>query len=171
MNEKTQKIETYKFKDLQSFKAALDKAPQPNWCKKRTAGNYESIYMPLFRQQALADIMFREWLVIDEKYGTILNEVQCTVKIQALPDYPDAEHWFFTGSASKPIQCDANSTASKFPIGKKSNALEYNLPAVRGAAMSTAFSTIGNVFGRNLARETNNNYSLTKEKKKEEDAK
>ena len=165
--EKQEKILKYKFESLESFKEAVNKAPAPSWIKTRDlSGTKKSSYVPLYVQQAISDVFFRECDVISEEYQVIVNEIVCVVKLSVLPDYPDAEHRYITGVGSKPIQMDAGSSTFKFPLGKKTNALEYCAPAAKSAAISNAFTTFGNIFGRNLNRDTRNDFSI-KEKEKE----
>lgn len=154
---------TYAFTDLIDFKKGLEKAPHSSWVKSRDlSGSKKSKYVPLYIQEALADKFFRECNVISENYMVVVNEIVCTVKMSALPDYPDSEHLHFTGTGAKPIQADAGSTPSKFPLGKKTNALEYNAPAARSAAISNAYTSFANIFGRNLNRDAVNNFSIGK---------
>jgi len=149
------------FDSLESFKKAMNAAPNGKWVMSRSFGNGKSSrYIPLFVQQALADRVFRECDVISETYQVIQNEILCVVKLSILPDYPHAEHRYITGVAAKPIQCDAKSVPANFPDGKKSNALEYNAPASNSAAVSNALTKFANVFGRNLNREVSDGYSM-----------
>jgi len=160
--------EVYQYKDKETWTQALQNSPPESWIKSRSLGNGKSSkYIPLGIQQALGDKFFRECDVVEENYQLIVNEILCTIKICYLPDYPHAEHRYMTGSGSKPIQMDANSSASKFPIGKKTNALEYNAPAARAAALSNAFTTFANLFGRNLGREMASDFSFIRNKKTE----
>lgn len=157
----------FQFKTEEDYKMALRASPAGSWVKERSLGGKKtSKYISLFIQEAIADKIFQQWDVIDEKYQIVVNEIICTVKIQYQPSYPGADIRFCTGSGAKPIQCDSNSVPSLFPKGKKTNALEYNTGASRSAAMSNAFTTLGNVFGRNLNRETSNNYSMDKKEDK-----
>jgi hypothetical protein len=89
------------------------------------------------------------------------------VKIIAVPDYVNAEHMSFTGSSSKPIQCDKGVEPHDFPKGKKANALEYCLPAVRSEAIGNALETLGNLFGRNVARGVTNDFGFELKYKKD----
>lgn len=157
----SEKIEFYRYKDFEAYKLALAKPPQEAWLKERSlGGNRKSNYQPIEVIEALADLVFREWHVVDEKYMNVLNEIVCTVKINALPDYPGADFITFTGSASKDIQTDSGALAWEFPKGKKANALQYCLPAVRSDAVGCAFELLGNIFGRNVNREASNNFGF-----------
>ena len=168
MENKNEIIEIFQYPERESWIQALQKSPPDSWIKTRELGGGKtSKYIPLGIQQALADKFFRECDVVEENYQVIVNEILCTVKISILPDYPYSEHRFITGTGSKPIQMDSGSTASKFPIGKKTNSLEYNAPAARAAAMSNAFTTFANLFGRNLSREMQSNFSLIRNKTEE----
>lgn len=159
--ETPEKILNYYFADIESFKSALNKAPSKGWIKSRSLGGSKSSkYVPLFVQQAVADKFFRECDVISEEYQVIVNEILCVVKLSILPDYPDAEHRYITGVASKPIQMDSGASTAKFPLGKKTNAVEYNAPAAKSAAISNALTTLGNIFGRNLNRDVRDDYSI-----------
>jgi len=153
------KTEKYRFADHESYQKKLMQAPPSEGIKTRKLGGGKtSTYEVIEVKEAIADVIYREWNVVDEKYMNVLNEVVCTVKILALPDYPGADHITFTGSASKAVQTDKGSKVHEFPLGKKSNALEYCLPAARSEAIGNAFSSLGNIFGRNLNREVTNNF-------------
>lgn len=162
-----EKVESYRYKDFESYKVALSTPPPPAILKERSlGGNKTTTYEPIEVKQSFADVFFREWNVVDEKYFNILNEIVCTTKINALPDYPGADFITFTGSASKPIQIDAGTKTIpafkpfEFPKGKKANALEYCLPAVRSEAIGNAFETLGNIFGRSLGRSVSNDFGF-----------
>ena len=141
MSEET-KEEKYRYKDLEDFRLALDAPPPDGWIKSRDiGGGRQWQYMPISVIQAIADMMFREWTVIEEKPLNTGNGIGFTVKIQALPDYSGADYIFFTGSGA-------------VNFGEKAkNAVEYNFPAARSKAITTAFSELGNIFGRNVGRE------------------
>lgn len=166
-NTKTEEKETeFRYADLKAFKDALQKAPKQDWVKKRDlGGGKKSNYIPLYVQQSVAEVMFRECYVIDETYQIVANEVLCVIKLQLLPDFPYAETFFTTGVAAKPIQQNSGAKAWDFPINKKANALEYNAPAAKSAAISNAFTNLGNVFGRNLNRDASNDFSMTPKNK------
>lgn len=151
------------FASEEAYNEALLKPPATAWLKSRDiGGGKKSGYLPIHNQEAIADLMFRQWEVVDEKYFVVVNEICCTIKLRILPDYPDAEERFPTGSAANPIQTDSGSTASHFPTGKKSNSLQYNLPAVRSLAISNCLETLGNVFGRNVSRTAANSFKVDK---------
>lgn len=161
-NEKS-KEKDFKFANLGEFKEALNKAPASGWIlERKLGGGKKSKYIPLFAQEAISDYLFRHCDIMDEKYMVVHNELICTIKLSFLPDFPDAEHRFATGSGAKPIQCDSGSIPSRFPNGKKTNALEYNTGAARAAAKSSALTSLGNVFGRNLNRDVRNDYQIKK---------
>jgi hypothetical protein len=162
----------YQFKSREEWVQAMQFEPNPNWVKTRELGSgKKSTYIPLPIQQALADKFYREWDVVQEEYQLITNEILCTVTIEYLPDYPFSEHRKMTGSASKPIQQNQGTAASLYPDGKKTNALEYNGPAARASAISNAFTTTANIFGRNLSRDIKSNFSFITEKEKENGSK
>lgn len=158
----------YRFKDEAAWKNELQKNPKPEYIKERDlGGNRKSRYIPLFVQEALADIFFRQCNVTEEKYQMICNELLCTVTIHLLPDYPGSEMEYITGTGAKPIQQVKNSSPAAFPEGKISNSLEYNAPAARAAAKSNALTSYANVFGRNLGRKTKDNFSFIRKKEQE----
>ena len=96
--------QVFNFKNREDWIQKLQESPKEEWLKKRTLGGGKtSIYVPLFIQEALADLFFRECDIIEEKYSVVVNEIVFTVKLSILPDYPDSEHRIITGSASKPI--------------------------------------------------------------------
>ncbi len=165
----SEKIEHYRFKDFESYKLWLNEPPKETHLMSRDIGGSKTVpYEPIEVKEALADFCFREWNVVDEKYMNVLNEIVCTVKISALPDYPGSDYFSFTGSASKPVQTDSGSKVHEFPLGKKANALEYCLPAVRSEAIGNALETLGNRFGRNVARKVGNDFGFKLAYKKDE---
>jgi len=167
--ELTEVIEEYRFSNFKEWKEALLKSPNAKWFKTRSLGGGKvATYVPIEIKEAVMDVMFREWYVADEKYYNVLNELICTVKIQALPDHPDSDWVSFTGSASKAIQCKKNSIPELFPKGKIANAMEYVLPASRSVAIGKAFETLGNVFGRNIQRDVKNGYKFSTDGNKTE---
>lgn len=159
----------YRYPSHENYKMALDALPKASWVKERDlGGNRKSRYLPIEVQQAIADRLFDYWNVYDEQHTVVANEIIVTVKIQFQPSYPEADIIFCTGSASKAIQCAKGSFVDTFPKGKITNALEYCLPAARQSAISNAFMTLGNVFGRNLGRKVKDNYSLQDKPKADE---
>ena len=154
--------ETYEYKDLLDWRLALDYEPPAGWIQSREVGSGRtSKYLPISVIEALADRMFREWYVIEEKPLDIKDGVGFTVKIQGLPDYPGSDHVYFTGSGAVLFQ-------------NKGNAIEYQFPAARSKAISNAFNQLGNLFGRNLGRKVGDNpigNGFTLRKKKEEEEK
>lgn len=163
-----EKKEYFRFLNVEAYKVKLNSAPQDGWIIQRDlGGGKQANYIPIEMKEALADMIFREWHVVEEKYFNLFNEIVCTVKINALPDYPGADYITFTGSASKPIQTDKGSLVTEFPKGKKANALEYCLPAVRSEAIGNALEVLGNLFGRNVGRAASNNFGLKIEYKKD----
>jgi len=166
MQELTKK---YRFKDEEAYKSTLNLAPDSKFIKNRDlGGGRKSKYLPLFEQQAIADFFFDNWNIIQEDSKLVVNEIVVTVKIQYQPSYPGADIYFATGSASKAVQASKGSDVSLFPKGKLTNSLEYCLPAARAAAISNALTSLGNIFGRNLNRDTQNNYSKQPKQNKNE---
>ena len=164
-------IEKYRYKDLEAYKLALAMPPPKGLQSSRSiGGGKKSEYESIEVQEAFADNFFREWQVVDEKYMNVLNEIVCTVKIQALPDYPGSDYISFSGSASSAIQTDKGSKAEEFPKGKKLNALEYCLPKARSGAIGCALETLGNIFGRNMNRKVSNDFSFGVAYKEEKEA-
>jgi len=158
--------EYYHFKDYKDWFEHLQEAPNETWIDKRDLGSKKSLFVPLWRQQAVADLFFKEFDVVEEKYQEIKNEILCTVKIQFLPSYPHSEYRYMTGTGAKPIQQSKGSLASQYPDGKITNAVEYNAGAARAAAISNALNTFGNIFGRNLNRKTSDNFSYSRKDQK-----
>ena len=88
----SEKTEQYRYPDFITFKKALSSKPPASMLKSRSLGAGKSAeYAPIQVIETLADVNFREWTVSDERYMNVLNEIVCTVKINALPDYPGAD--------------------------------------------------------------------------------
>jgi len=170
------KVETseqeHNFKSRKDWLQALQHGPNSSLLKERSLGSgKKSTYLPLHYQQALCEVFFDEFDVIENRVDIVFNEIVCTVKCQGLPSYPNSEYRTFAGIASKPIQCNAGSNVALFPKGKKANALEYNAPASRSAAISNALSTLGNIFGRNLGRDVKDDYKMNQKPDKKKKSK
>lgn len=146
--EETERLENYKFSTRDEYLVALDSVMPPNNYKV----NDQVTYLPIEIQEALADVLFHYWNVIDEKYNNILNEIICTVKIEYMPNYPGADIHTCTGSAAHPITMLKGSKVAEFGEKKISNALGMALPASRSKAIGCALNSLGNIFGRNLGR-------------------
>ena len=157
----------HNFKNRQEWRMALNEAPKDSWILKRSlGGGKSSSYVPIPIQQALADIFFDEFDVIDCRVEQIENEVVCTVKIQVLPSYPHSEHRIISGTGAKPITMSSGSKAQDFPKGKLTNSLEYCVPNARSSAISNALDTFANIFGRNLGRAVSAGFNMGEKKKK-----
>jgi hypothetical protein len=145
-------MEKFLFENREAYLKKMDSLLPDDFKQVRNVGSGTHVYYPHVIKEAVADMMFRYWNIVDEKYAIMVNELVCTVKVVFLPDYPDAQEQSCTGSASTPIQMDSGAKPSDFPAKKKINSLEYNLPSVRTEAVSNAFHSLGNIFGRNLNR-------------------
>lgn len=153
----------YKFSNREEYVRALDSVMPSQFIKTRQAGQETSEYLPIPIQEAIADDIFFEWNVTDERYQVIANELGCTVRITYTPSYPGAPELYCTGTAFGAIQMDSNSNVSDFPAKKKVNALEYCAPARRSAAIGCALNSLGNIFGRNLGRKISKNEKLSRD--------
>lgn len=148
-----QTIEEHNFPDRKEWVDALNQAPESGWIKKRSlGGNKNHSYVPIAIKQALADIFFDEFDVFNETYQQMENEILCTVKINVLPSYPNANPRTISGTGAKPIAARSGSAPEKFPVGKITNSLEYCAPKARISAIANALETFANIFGRNLGR-------------------
>lgn len=155
-----EKKENFRFSNREEYLVALDSVMPMEYVQTRDLPTGKQLYLPIPIQESIADDIFHYWNVTDEKYIVIANELVCTVRITYMPSYPGADELFCTGSASKAIQMDAKAKVSDFPALKKSNALEYCLPASRSAAIGCALNSLGNLFGRNLGRKISNDKHL-----------
>jgi hypothetical protein len=155
------------FETREAWKDAVNSAPKDTWVKTRSlGGDKKSYYIPIPVQQALADLFFDEFDIIEEKYQQIENEILCTVKVSCLPSYPYSEYRTMTGTGAKPIAARSGSLIEKFPKGKITNSLEYCAPNARISAISNAIETFGNVFGRNLGRAVSTGFNFSSKKPK-----
>lgn len=158
MSKEKEVIENYAFKSRDAWHEALQEAPNAKWIKSRDVGaGNKSRYVPIGIQEALGDIFFREFDIIDNRVEIYNNQILITVKVSALPNYPHAEHRIYSGIAAK-------------PLGTKGNSLEPKSAGTQASAKSNVFTNLGNVFGRNLNREFSDGFSYTK-KKEEKDKK
>jgi len=133
----------YRFKNRSEYLKALDMVILKKDIQSRDIGNGKvHNYFPISIKEAIADYVFFEWNVIDDRYTVINEMLTATVKLTYVPNYPEAEEKFCTGTSAVLIQ-------------KKQNALEYQLPAVLSEAVGNALGRLGNIFGRNLSRKLN----------------
>ena len=139
-------------KNREEYVDALNSILPESYVQKRDVPTGTYLYLPAFLKESIADMLFEFWNVTKEDYALLVNELVCTVEVTYKPDYDGAPILKCTGSAAIPVQMNRGSVPSKFPIGKKTNALEYNMPAVRIEAISNALGSLGNIFGRNLSR-------------------
>lgn len=158
-----EKLTKYNFKDADDYMSFLSGAPDSSMIEQRSLGGGRSAgYVPIAAQEAIADVAFREWNVIESPHSVVVNELLVTVKVQYLPDYPGADYQFCVGVGSKPIQqkSDKNISADNFPTGKITNCLEYVFPAAKSTAVSNALADLGNIFGRNVSRKVSNDFHV-----------
>lgn len=140
--------ELYRFKDRDEYIKALDSVILTKDIQERDIGSGKKHrYFPVAIKDAIADYVFQNWNVIDEKYNVMNGMLVCTIKLTYTPSYPGADELFCTGSAAVLIQSAKNS-------------LEYQLPAVESEAIGRALSKLGNIFGRNLSRKLNKNVMI-----------
>jgi len=146
----------YRFANHKEWKEAMQEAPSPKWIKNRDlSGSKSSSYIPVGIQEALADLFFREFDIVDTQIEVSGNQILAQVKINVLPDYPHAEHRTISGVAARVMT-------------KAGNSLEYGARSAKNAAKSEALTDFSNIFGRNLNRDFANDFSYSKAKKKED---
>lgn len=152
---KEETVNVHNFEDYASWKKGLQEAPNAKWIKTRDLGKGKSSrYVPLGIQEALADMFFREFDVIDSDVIVNGTQILAQVKISMLPDYPNAEHRIISGVGARVMT-------------KAGNSLEYGARSAKNAAKSEALTDFGNIFGRNLNREFVDNFSYSKKKKED----
>jgi len=141
--EKEVKFTGYRFDSEDDFYDFLDQGPDEGWIQIRyldTQNTKKHEYIPIAITEANADLIFNGWWVVSEDYVGIENGILCTVKIHAYPSYAGSDLIVFTGSAAVYFKSPKNS-------------IEFDIPSSRERAISKAFSTLGNVFGRNFDRD------------------
>ena len=143
----------YRFANHKEWKEAMQEAPSVKWIKNRDlSGSKSSSYIPIGIQEALADLFFREFDIVDTQIEVNGNQILAQVKINVLPDYPHAEHRTISGVAARVMT-------------KAGNSLEYGARSAKNAAKSEALTDFSNIFGRNLNRDFANDFSYSKAKK------
>ena len=139
----------YRFSDRSEYLKKLYSAPQSSHIYTRDTVRY----IPIHLVEAMADIIYYEWNVIDvetqiaahtvwdKSKGQYEDQLSVLTKvvIEATPDYPDAMPERFVGVGATPLK------------GIK-NAYEMDYPGSKAKAITNAFSEKGNVFGRNVNR-------------------
>ena len=159
-------MEEYRFKDRKAYAKALDSVILQNDIQERDldkSGTKKHRYLPIPIKDAIADYLFQYWNIIDEKYIPMDGFLVSTIKLVYVPDYPDADEIFCTGSAA-------------VLLNKAKNNLEFQLPSVRSEAIGNALGSLGNIFGKNLFRVLKkgisipDGFTLRKDKKEEKKA-
>lgn len=148
---------THNFDSHESWRQSLQKAPNAKWIIVRDlSGGKKSRYIPLPIQEALADMFFREFDIIETDIVVEGKQIMAQVKISVLGDYPDAEHRIISGVGAK-VQT------------KGGNSLEYGARSAKNAAKSEALTDFANIFGRNLNRGYDDGFSYIKKRGKKVD--
>lgn len=130
----------FKFPNRERYLETLDSILPESYIQTRKHGANSTKYYPAAIKQSVADDIFHYWNVVDENYFFIDGQIACTVKLLYMPNYPNAEEHYCTGSAGA-------------PLGEAGNSTEYKVPSTRMEAIANALQTLGNIFGRNLHRQ------------------
>lgn len=127
--------------------------------------NSGSKYVPIESVEAVADLVFFEWYVKDIIPVVVPNleqlvNAQATVIVTKVvivytPSYPDANPITIAGMALKPV-----SSKSKLAYASAATTLKRDLSATTHDAVRNALKRVGNIFGRNIGRKSDDNYSI-----------
>jgi len=131
--------ETYRFKNRAEYNKALDTLVTPKDVQTRDLGKEQFRYLPIAIKEAIADYIFLEWNITEEKYVILGGHMLATVKIIYIPSYPGAQERFCSGTAG-------------VLLNSAKNNLEFQSPGVLSEAVGMALGRLGNIFGRNLSR-------------------
>jgi len=155
------------------FINALKSEPEDRQIKlNKFADN--SKYLPIGYVEEKLDYYFNLWKTTDFQWSVVVNEIVCSIQLHVFN--PIAGMWIErTGTAAVQIQLSAqyeviDGKRVKKPVDvmdvskKIANTLQKDFPHAKAEAIKNAAKSLGNIFGRNLNRDiedqTKENISL-----------
>lgn len=134
----------------------LNAPPKPEWVKKHPFVN-NLVYLPIERVEYLLTMIFSKWWVEVKETKLLANSITVTVKLWVLDPLTGEEMWQ-DGVGAIPIQIAKGEGALNFDK-MNSSAVQIGLPAAESFAIKDAAEKFGRIFGKDLNRKNNINYS------------
>lgn len=130
--------------------------PKPEWIKQNKFANNSS-YMPVGIVEYLLTSIFTKWRLEVKQVQVIANSVQVTVRLHVLD--PISGEWDWQdGIGASPIQTKKDAAATDFSQVTTA-AVQMAAPAAESYAFKDAAEKFGKLFGKDLNRSDDMNYS------------
>lgn len=134
----------------------LNTDPPKSWIKKHPIGNYE--YIPIERiEYLLSRIFVRWWVEVIGQPILIANSVVVNVRVFVInPITGEVEH--NDGVGAEPLQTNSGANPNDI-MAMKSNAVKLAVPNAKTNAIKDAVEMWGKIFGKDINRQENIDYS------------
>lgn len=134
--------------EADEWKAFINQPPHEDWLEKNKSAGTK--YMPIEKQEWMANYIFPEWWTEIKNIALILNSL--VVHVTTHYKHPITNEWKKSdGCGAWPIQLDAGSKASNLE-NIKAMAIQMNLPAAFSMAKGNSLEQIGKCFGGGINR-------------------
>lgn len=134
----------------------LNSEPKAEWVKSHPFVK-NLVYLPIERVEYLLTMIFSKWKVEVKEIKLVANSITCTVRLHVIDPLSGEEMWQ-DGVGAMPIQVAKGSGATEFDK-MNSSAVQIGLPAAESFAIKDAAEKFGRIFGKDLNRKDNINYS------------
>lgn len=147
------------FGRLQKFEKGVMRQPDKRWIKTQKADGKDIPYLPISHiENLLRKYYFGLYQMEICGYSMIVNEVVVHARIKVF--HPVIRQWMnYDGIGSVPVQQDQGTAVREFMNTKKTKAIQKNLPAAYALALKNAAKKIGKVFGGDLGRTMEDDYT------------
>jgi len=150
-------------KDAENFIGKVLSVKPENGNIKTNAAAKNSKYLPIsFVENQLDEIFFGAWEIKDFQYQVVANEIIGSLQLRFF--HPVFKTWIErTGCAAVQIQMKSQQNGGDGDItnvrNKITNTLEKDFPHLKAECIKNAARSIGKVFGRDLNRDSEDEYS------------
>jgi hypothetical protein len=142
--------------NLGYFKTYLNKKPAKDWVKQHPMLSAVK-YLPIGTVETLMDKLFTEWRVEVISFQALFQSVAVHVRIHYVN--PVTGEWSYTdGLGAVGMQTDKGKSAADLAAIKQ-DAIMKALPAAKSYAIKDAVHHLGDIFGRNLNRDGEQEYT------------
>ena len=141
----------------EAFQMMLNKAPARGDVKSQTLAGKEVKYMPIGLVEKTLDEMYNGlWQITDIRHTVTLNAIAVELTLQVY--HPTAKLWLSRAGVGA-IKVQLNKDAQSMDVTQiKADAIQKGLPAAKAMAVKNAAQSLGVVFGRDLNRDTNDEF-------------
>ncbi len=140
------------FQKIDKYLAFVNQDPPASWLEDHPMAKGVK-YMPIGKVELLLTKIYQQWKVEIVREGQLLNSIYCTVRLHY--KHPVTGEWEWQdGTAAVPAKTDKDARASDMSA-IKSDAVMTGLPAAKSYAIKDAADEIGKIFGRDVNRKGN----------------